>query len=96
MSRDIRRQRAREEREARRGEGQRQLDQEALARTGGRTAPGEFLREVRGELRKVAWPNRQEVSNYTVVVIVATAALMGIVFVMDFFFGRLVFQIFGS
>ena len=26
-----------------------------------RTSPGQFLREVRGELRKVAWPTRDEV-----------------------------------
>lgn len=95
MSRDMRRQRARQQQAAQRTEGQRMADEEALGRREGRS-PGLYLREVRGELRKVAWPNRQEVSNYTVVVLVATAALMGIVFVMDFFFGRLVFQIFGS
>ncbi len=59
-----------------------------------RTAPTEFVREVRGELRKVAWPGRHEVTNYTLVVIVATMVLIGIVFVMDFVFGRLVFFIF--
>ncbi|MGH3442350.1 MAG: preprotein translocase subunit SecE [Nitriliruptorales bacterium] len=96
MSRDTRRQRAREERAAQRTEGQRMADQEALGRREGRTAPGEYLREVRGELRKVAWPNRREVGKFTVVVLVATAALMGIVFVMDFVFGRVVFQIFGG
>lgn len=61
-----------------------------------RSSPGEYLREVRQELRKVAWPGREEVVSYTVVVIVATAFLMGLVFGMDFIFGRLVFVIFGS
>ena len=34
-----------------------------------------FLREVRAELRKVAWPTRKELITYTVVVIVAVAAV---------------------
>lgn len=29
-----------------------------------------FMREVRSELRKVAWPNREELITYTIVVIV--------------------------
>lgn len=29
-----------------------------------------FFREVRSELRKVAWPNRKELVNYTIVVLV--------------------------
>lgn len=61
-----------------------------------RATPGEYLREVRTELRKVAWPNREEVVSYTVVVIVATAFLMSLVFGMDWVIGRLVFAIFGS
>lgn len=31
-----------------------------------------FLREVRAEMRKVVWPNRKELTTYTIVVIVAT------------------------
>ena len=27
--------------------------------------PGQFLREVRAEMRQVAWPTRSEVINYT-------------------------------
>jgi preprotein translocase subunit SecE len=44
---------------------------------------GQFLREVRSELRKVAWPNRQEVVSYTIVVLVTTLVLVGIVAAMD-------------
>lgn len=75
--------------------------QESLPAAGGepvsreRTAPAEYIREVRGELRKVAWPNRQEVANYTIVVLVATAFLMGVVFGLDFVFGRVIFAVFG-
>ncbi|NMB02347.1 MAG: preprotein translocase subunit SecE [Firmicutes bacterium] len=29
-----------------------------------------FIREVRSEMRKVSWPNRQELITYTIVVLV--------------------------
>ncbi len=32
-----------------------------------RATPREFLKEVRGELRKVAWPTRAEVVNYSII-----------------------------
>ena len=35
----------------------------------------EFVREVYAEFRKVTWPNRQELVNSTVVVIVVTVVL---------------------
>jgi preprotein translocase subunit SecE len=49
-----------------------------------RTSPGQFLKEVRSELRKVAWPNRKEVTNYTIVVLVTTLVLVAIVWAMDY------------
>lgn len=49
----------------------------------GRTGPAQFLKEVRGELRKVAWPNRKEVASYTVVVLVTTLVLVIVVWGMD-------------
>ena len=48
-----------------------------------RTSAKQFLREVRGELRKVVWPNRKEVTSYTIVVLVTTLVLVGIVWGMD-------------
>jgi preprotein translocase subunit SecE len=71
------------------------LDRDDIARSRPRTPPGDFMREVRGELRKVAWPNREEVVSYTVVVIVATLALIAIVFGMDAIFERLAQLIYG-
>jgi len=68
-------------REERRTEGQASAAAEPERR--GRTSPGQFLREVRGELRKVAWPNRKEVTSYTIVVLVTTFVLVGIVWGMD-------------
>jgi preprotein translocase subunit SecE len=48
-----------------------------------RTSPAQFLREVRSELSKVAWPHRREVVNYTIVVLVVTTMLTLLVFGMD-------------
>lgn len=93
-NREFRRRRAEQEHQELRDQPGRERRDEPVSRE--RTAPAEYVREVRGELRKVAWPNRQEVANYTVVVLVATAFLMGLVFGMDFIFGRVVFAIFGG
>lgn len=41
-----------------------------------------FIRDVRSEMRKVSWPNRQELVTYTIVVIVTVvivAAFTGLV-----------------
>lgn len=96
MSRQFRRHREREERTAQAGEPQRAADRTALHTKRERTPPREYMREVRGEMRKVAWPSRQEVASYTLVVLVATAVLMAIVFGMDLVFGRVVFAVFGG
>ena len=54
---------------------------------GERTRPGEFVKEVRAELRKVSWPNRQEVLRYSMIVLVALVAFTALVFVLDIAFG---------
>lgn len=48
-----------------------------------RTSPAQFLREVRSELRKVAWPSRREVVSYAIVVLVTTLVLTLVVWGMD-------------
>jgi preprotein translocase subunit SecE len=58
-----------------------------------RSSPIEYLREVRAELRKVAWPTRSEVINYTIVVLVTVILLTGFVFVLDFVFEELIFNL---
>jgi preprotein translocase subunit SecE len=45
----------------------------------------QFLREVRGELRKVAWPSRPEVISFSITVLVVTAVLTTLVWGMDWF-----------
>jgi preprotein translocase subunit SecE len=44
----------------------------------------EFIRETRGELRKVAWPTRLEVRNYSMVVFVTLVLLISLIFVLDY------------
>jgi preprotein translocase subunit SecE len=58
-----------------------------------RSSPGEYVREVRGELRKVAWPTKNEVVNYTIVVLITVLILTGFIFVLDFVFGELIFNL---
>jgi preprotein translocase subunit SecE len=69
------------------------------------TQPGErrkrtpirvFLKEVRQELNKVAWPSRQEMIAYTVVVLVSVVFLTSLVFAMDLGFSKAVIHIFGG
>jgi preprotein translocase subunit SecE len=61
-----------------------------------RTPPMQFLREVRTELRKVAWPSRQELVGYTAVVMVAVVVLTSYVFGLDTFFAKVVLRVFGQ
>lgn len=61
-----------------------------------RTRPGEFVREVRAELKKVSWPNRAEVVRYSVIVLVALAVFTGLVFVLDIAFGDLFKHLFDT
>jgi preprotein translocase subunit SecE len=48
----------------------------------------EYMREVRNELVKVAWPGRPEVINYTVVVFATLVLLTSIVFGLDYVFAK--------
>ena len=60
-----------------------------------RTPPLQFLREVMAELKKVAWPTRQEVVAYSIVVLVSVVVIAAIIFVMDFVFTKAVLALFG-
>jgi preprotein translocase subunit SecE len=52
-----------------------------------RTAPIQFIREVRAELRKVAWPTRDEVRNYSIIVLIAVVLVTALVAGLDYVFG---------
>src|SRR3954471_21080669 len=58
-----------------------------------RTSPGEFVKEVRAELRKVAWPTRPETINYSIIVLVAVVILTGYVAALDYGFGDILLKL---
>ncbi|HZN15613.1 MAG TPA: preprotein translocase subunit SecE [Acidimicrobiales bacterium] len=53
-----------------------------------------FVREVRAELRKVAWPTRNEVANLSVVVLATLVILISLIFVLDLAFAKAVLYLF--
>jgi preprotein translocase subunit SecE len=61
-----------------------------------RTKPLQFLREVRAELRKVAWPTRREVANYSVIVLVTVLVMGAFVAALDFAFGEAILKLLGA
>jgi preprotein translocase subunit SecE len=75
---------------------QRQAAAKNRVQKGGRTSPATFLREVRGELRRVAWPTRAEVVNYSAIVLVTLAVLISLVFVLDFGVAKSVLFLFAT
>ncbi len=53
-----------------------------------RTSPAEFAREVRSEMRKIAWPTRQETINYSLVVLITLIVVGALIFGLDTVFGK--------
>ncbi len=53
-----------------------------------RTKPAEFVREVRGELRKVTWPTRPEVTRLSLVVLITLVVFVAAVFGVDSLFAE--------
>ncbi|MGH3489340.1 MAG: preprotein translocase subunit SecE [Actinopolymorphaceae bacterium] len=56
---------------------------------------GLFYRQVVGELRKVIWPTREQLTTYWMVVLVFVLVVIGIVSLLDLGIGWLTFKIFG-
>lgn len=54
----------------------------------------QYAREVRSELRKVAWPTREETINYSVVVAIALVFMTSLVFAVDWVFSDAVLRLF--
>ena len=48
-----------------------------------------FLREVRAELKKVGWPNKQELIKLTTVVILVTVVVSAYIGGLDLVFAKL-------
>lgn len=94
MNREMRRLQAKEEERAKRrrqdGPRQKKKKDEGLSFFQ-RTA--KYFREVRQELKKVAWPSREELTTYSIVVFGVSTVLTLIVFGLDWGFNRAVLKI---
>lgn len=55
-----------------------------------------FIREVVAELRKVIWPTRKQLVNYTAIVLVFLVVMVTFVALLDMGFGRVIFYVFGE
>ncbi len=55
-----------------------------------KTSPGEFVRQVRVETGKIAWPTRRETITTTIMVLIMTTVLSLFFFGIDQILGRLV------
>ena len=54
-----------------------------------RVGAGQYVREVRDEMRKVSWPTWPEVRRYSIIVLVAVVVVTVYVFGLDSLFGIL-------
>jgi preprotein translocase subunit SecE len=61
-----------------------------------RTSPALFYRQVVAELRKVIWPTRKDLINYTTVVLVFVLIMVGLVSAIDFLLTKGVLAVFGG
>ena len=59
-----------------------------------RPSPMEFISQVRAELKKVIWPTRPEIKNYTAVVMFTLVLMTALTFVFDWLFAKSVFSIY--
>jgi preprotein translocase subunit SecE len=56
---------------------------------------GLYYRQVVAELRKVIWPTRKELVNYTWVVLIFVAIMIGFVSLCDWGFSKAILKVFG-
>ena len=61
-----------------------------------RTSPVQFFREVRSELRKVAWPTRSETINYSIITLITLVVATLLIFGIDWVFSELVLRLFNA
>jgi preprotein translocase subunit SecE len=55
-----------------------------------RTSPAQFIREIREEMRQVAWPTRPEVINYTTIVLFVLIFMTSLIFGLGYGFSKFV------
>lgn len=49
-----------------------------------------FIKDIRSELKKVIWPNRQQLINNTITVLVACLVIGSIIWIADFLLSNIV------
>ncbi|MDP9438767.1 MAG: preprotein translocase subunit SecE [Actinomycetota bacterium] len=76
------------------GGGKAQQQQQQKKGGGFLAGPRRFARDVRGELRRVSWPGREQLRQSTAVVLIIVLTLAAYVAAWDFLFGRLARLIF--
>ena len=54
----------------------------------------QYLGEVRSELRKVAWPSRDEVVNYSIVVLITLIVFTAFIGALDWMLGEALLRLF--
>lgn len=59
-----------------------------------RTTARQFVKEVRGELRKVVWPTKSETINYSLIVLVTLVFFTTLIFCIDWVFSEFVLRLF--
>ena len=66
----------------------------SAAPTREKIGPKEYLSEVKGELRKVAWPTKKEVINSTIIVLIAVVVMTSLIFGFDYASSKFVLFLF--
>ena len=64
--------------------------QDVQRRRSQRTSPSQFVREIREEMRQVAWPTRPEVINYTSIVFFVLVFMTALIFGLGYEFSKFV------
>ena len=59
-----------------------------------RTTPRSYLKEVQGEMKRVARPPRAEIMNSTVIVVIGVVVMTALIFLFDWLAGGAVNHIF--
>ncbi len=83
MNRQTKRQMAKAGMDKPRAAAERRAAAQQAAQHRERVGPVQYVSEVRGEMKKVAWPTRFEVQNSTVIVLVAVVFMTLLIFGYD-------------
>lgn len=59
-----------------------------------RRSPVKFVSDVRAELRRVIWPTRDEVVNFSIVVLITLVLITALIFALDYGFAQAVTYLF--